>query len=169
MPAIKKYPKAAGGLEKGRAPRSQLAQLRESEERYRELFENANDIIYTHDLAGNFTSANAAAERMTGYTRAEVVKMNMTQILPPEDLERTREMLRNKILQGGTTTYELTMLAKDGRRLALEVSTRLIRQQGQVVGVQGIARDITQRKEMEAALRTVKRRSGETPKFKPRF
>ena len=59
-------------------------QLRESEERYRELFENANDIIYTHDLSGNFTSANAAAERMTGYTRAEVVKMNMTQILPPK-------------------------------------------------------------------------------------
>jgi PAS domain S-box-containing protein len=128
-------------------------QLRESEERYRELFENANDIIYTHDLAGNFTSANAAAERMTGYTRAEVVKMNMAQILPPGDLERTRGMLRNKIMQGGTTTYELTMLAKDGRPLILEVSTRLIRQRGQVVGVQGIARDITQRKEMEEALR----------------
>jgi two-component system, cell cycle sensor histidine kinase and response regulator CckA len=128
-------------------------QLRESEERYRELFENANDIIYTHDLAGNFTSANAAAERMTGYTRAEVVRMNMAQILPPGDLERTRGMLRNKIMQGGTTTYELTMLAKDGRPLILEVSTRLIRQQGQIVGVQGIARDITQRKEMEEALR----------------
>ena len=48
------------------------ASIRESEERYRELFENANDIIYTHDLQGNFTSLNRTGERITGYSREEV-------------------------------------------------------------------------------------------------
>jgi PAS domain-containing protein len=47
------------------------ASIRESEERYRELFENANDIIYTHDLQGNFTSLNRSGERITGYSREE--------------------------------------------------------------------------------------------------
>jgi len=48
-----------------------VTELRESEERYRDLFENANDIIYTHDLEGNYTSTNKACERVTGYTDAE--------------------------------------------------------------------------------------------------
>ena len=50
------------------------ASIKESEERYRELFENANDIIYTHDLQGNFTSLNRSGERITGYTREEAAK-----------------------------------------------------------------------------------------------
>ena len=51
--------------------------IREREERYHELFENANDIIYTHDLQGNFTSLNRSGERITGYTREETMKMNI--------------------------------------------------------------------------------------------
>src|SRR5262245_59769964 len=53
------------------------AALASSEARYRELFENANDPIYTHDLQGYFTSINKAAERLGGYTRAEVLQMHI--------------------------------------------------------------------------------------------
>src|SRR2546421_773209 len=55
-----------------------------SEERYRELFENANDIIYTHDLQGNFTSLNKTGERITGYTREEALKMSISEVVVPE-------------------------------------------------------------------------------------
>ncbi len=57
------------------------AELEESEERYRDLFQNANDIIYTQDLSENYTSINKAGERITGYTSAEVLKMKMAQLV----------------------------------------------------------------------------------------
>ncbi len=127
--------------------------LQQSEERYRELFENANDIIYTHDLAGNFTSINKAGERVTGYTRDEVLAMNISNILPPESLEQARRMIACKVNQGGRTEYELEIITRDEHRLLLEVSTRLIYEGDKPVGVQGIARDITERKKMEQALK----------------
>ena len=60
------------------------AAVKESEERYRELFENANDIIYIHDLKGNFSSLNKAGEVITGYSRAEALRMNIADVLVPE-------------------------------------------------------------------------------------
>lgn len=127
--------------------------LRQSEERYRELVENANDIIYTHDLASNFTSINKAGEQVTGYRRDEVLAMNISRILTPESLELARQMTAHKISEGGKTQYELEIVTKGGSRVLLEVSTKLIYQSGKPVGVQGIARDITERKKMEEELR----------------
>jgi PAS domain S-box-containing protein len=127
--------------------------LRQSEERYRELFENANDIIYTHDLAGNFISVNKAAELVTGYTRDEVIGMNIARILTPESMELARQMIARKVSDGGQTRYELEIVTKDGHKVLLEVNTRLIYEGGKPVGTQGIARDITERKKMEEELR----------------
>jgi PAS domain S-box-containing protein len=133
--------------------RQSLIALRESEERYRDLVENANDIIYSHDLQGNYTSLNRAGERITGYTREEVLSMNFTQIVAPEYLETAREMMRRKMAGEKTTAYTVEIIAKDGRRIPVEVSTRLIFQNGVPVGVQGIARDITERRHLEEQLR----------------
>src|SRR5262249_50780356 len=58
--------------------------LKRSEKEYRELFENANDLIYTHDLKGNFTSLNRAGEKITGYSREEALKMNVADVVAPE-------------------------------------------------------------------------------------
>jgi PAS domain S-box-containing protein len=127
--------------------------LRESEFRYRELFENANDVIYTHDLQGNIKSFNQAGENLLGYTRDEVHGMNIAQVVAPEHLERARRMIAQKVQSGGRTTYELECLTKDARRLTLEVSTRLISHEGKPAYVQGIARNITERKLFEAQLR----------------
>ena len=129
------------------------AALRESEERYRELFENANDIIYTHDLQGNFTSLNRSGERITGYTREEAMKMNVADVIAPEYLNLAREMIAQKASQKVSTVYEIDIISKQGRRIRLEVSTRLVFREGRPIGVQGIARDLTERKHSEEALR----------------
>ncbi|HUE81926.1 MAG TPA: PAS domain S-box protein [Pyrinomonadaceae bacterium] len=127
--------------------------LRENEERYRELFENANDIIYTHDLAGNFTSLNRSGELIIGYTREEAARMNVADVIAPEYLKIARQMMARKETSLVPTVYELDVFTKDRRRVRLEVSTRLIHHGGKAVGVQGIARDLTERKRSEEALR----------------
>ena len=128
-------------------------ELRRSEERYRDLVENARDIIYTQDLEGNYTSINKAGEQLTGYTRAEALKMNLMQTIAPEYREKAREMIRRKLAGEAETIYDLEILTKHGGQVALEVNTRLIYQNGVPVGVQGIARDVTERKHLEAQLR----------------
>ena len=127
--------------------------LKQTEERYRELFENANDVIYTHDLAGNFTSLNRSGERITGYSWAEAAKMNLADVVAPEYLDQARQAIAHKASGQAATVYELDIIAKDGRRVRLEVSTRIIERGGKAVGVQGIARDLTERKLSEDALR----------------
>jgi PAS domain S-box-containing protein len=127
--------------------------LRESEERYRELFENAKDATYVHDLSGRYTSANRAAEKLTGYTRAEILGKSFIHFVPPEQIENIREHLCRKLVDDGETTYEAEVVTKDGRRVAVEVSSHLIYEEGVPVAVQGTARNIVERKRAEAALR----------------
>jgi PAS domain S-box-containing protein len=129
------------------------ASIRESEQRYRELFENANDIIYTHDLQGNFTSLNRSGERITGYSREEAALMNVADVIAPEYLNLAREMIAHKASEKVSTVYEIDIISKHGRRVRLEVSTRLIFSDGKPIGVQGIGRDLTERKQSEEVLR----------------
>ncbi len=127
--------------------------LRTSEERYRDLVENAHDIIYSHDLQGNYTSINKAGEQITGFTREEVLSLSLHQTITPEDLPKAQEMIRRKLAGERVTAYEMEILAKDGHRVAVEVNTKLIFQDGVPTGVQGIARDVTDRKQLEQQLR----------------
>ena len=129
------------------------AVVRESGDRYRELFENANDIIYTHDLAGNFTSLNRSGERLTGYSREEAAAMNVADVIAPEYLNLARQMIAHKASENVSTVYEIDIITKAGRRVRLEVSTRLILRDGKPIGVQGIGRDLTERKKSEDQLR----------------
>ncbi len=117
-----------------------------SEERYRDLVENAHDIIYSHDLAGNYTSINAACEQIIGYTREEALKLNLVDTVPPGQLEKAKEMIGRKLKGEETTAYELDILAKDGRIVTVEVNSKLVSEGGVPVGIQGIARDVTERK-----------------------
>lgn len=129
------------------------AALRESEERYRDLFENANDIIYTHDLQGNYTSVNKVIEKITGHSIDEALQLNVKEVIAPEYLAMASEMVLTKSADGASSAYEIEVIAKDGRRVALEINSRLNYHDGVPVCVQGIARDITERKRAEAAVK----------------
>jgi PAS domain S-box-containing protein len=128
-------------------------ELRKSEERYRDLFENANDMIMTADLHGNVTSVNRMALAMTGYTLEEALKQNVFDIVAPEQRARAIESMQKKLAAGGETRYEADIVAKDGRRLTLELATRLIYEHGRPVGAQAIGRDISERRHLEQQLR----------------
>ena len=132
-----------------------VTQLQESEARYRDLFENASDIMYTLDLESNFTSVNKACDRLLrllGYTYDATRPLNVYSVLAPDSERPSRQMRAKKGAGTAWTTYEVELITQDGQRLPLEVSTRLIYANGQPTGVQGIARDITTRKQVEARL-----------------
>ena len=125
-------------------------------ERYQELFENANDMVFMCGLRGHLTSLNKAGERITGYTRGEVIGMNLLDFVDPGSMAVIREIFGHEAGAMREGTYEAEIRAKDGRRVPLEVSTRLIYWEGQPVGIQGIARDITERKRAEVELQRAK-------------
>ncbi|MBU6401277.1 MAG: PAS domain S-box protein, partial [Verrucomicrobia bacterium] len=129
--------------------RAQLRQEAELQARYRELFENANDVIYTHDLAGRLTSLNEAGERLLGYTRQEAQHTAIQQWVAPACRDRFAAWLALACSSTGTAAGEFEMVGKTGRRVTLEMSPRLVFQDGQPVAVQVIARDTTERKRAE--------------------
>ena len=147
-----------GELEERIAERNRVeAALRQSEERYRELFENARDAMYVHDLQGTYTSINHAAEKLSGYARDEIVGHNFSEFIAAEHIKQVRERFCNKLAKRGETTYEVEIIGKDGRRVPVEVSSRAIYENGVIVGVQGTARDITERKLAQDALQMFSR------------
>lgn len=122
--------------------------LRASEERYRDLVEHANDAIYTLDKYGRFTSFNRKAEEITGYKLDEVLGRPYTILLRGRERTKARRAFI-KNLRGEVNITEITIARKDGTSAVLELSSRPLWRDGRVVGVQGIARDITERKNLE--------------------
>jgi PAS domain S-box-containing protein len=131
--------------------------LRESEERYRELFENAKDATYVHDLNGRYVSVNRAAEKLSGHTRDEIIGRRFSDFIPLEEVGAVSEHLCQKLLEEGETTYETEVIASDGRRVPVKVSSHVIYENGKAIGVQGTARDITERRRAEERLREYER------------
>ena len=143
------------------------AALLDSQEHYRDLFENANDIIYIHDLKGRFVALNKRALEISGYELDEVINRNFVDVIAPAyHVLVTHTMVRD-IFLGLTPTYELEMITKSGWLVPLEVRPRLLKKNGVPYGVQGIARDITERKQMENELRATNQRLQDIIEFLP--
>jgi PAS domain S-box-containing protein len=129
------------------------SQTPQHSEDFRELFENACDFMYTTNLAGVLTSINRAGELLTGYTRDEVTGSNIARILAPEHLALGLQMSDPATPSGMHAPSELHIVTKDGRKVPLEVRTRVIYRDSQPVGIHGIARDIAARVQADADIR----------------
>ena len=137
--------------------RGELDSLRQSEERYRELFENSSDALYVHDLSGTYTSVNRATERLFGYGRGDLLGKHFSTYLKHDSDHHVCEKLCRKLEESNETTYEAEIVTGEGRHIPVEVSSRLIFANGVAVGVQGCVRDISERKRVQAAARTYSR------------
>jgi diguanylate cyclase (GGDEF)-like protein/PAS domain S-box-containing protein len=131
-----------------------LRYTRAEEQRYRDLFENANEPIATVDLDWYLTDVNAAFAEALGRTRQELLGTKLGEYLTEAGQELS-SLHRDRKLAGDelASRYEQTFLRPDGRAVVFEVSTRLIEEDGRPTGVQGMCRDITARKEAEDRLR----------------
>jgi len=129
-------------------------QLRSSEERYRELFQNAREAIWVHDMDGDIVSANAAAARLTGYEMEELCRMNVKSFLSGGSLSLAKGV-RAKLLKGEPVVqpYEQKLITKEGAEAILKLTTTVVGVDGKPVGFQHIARDVTQEKRMQESLR----------------
>jgi two-component system cell cycle sensor histidine kinase/response regulator CckA len=134
--------------------------LRESEERYRTILGNIEDGYYEVDLPGNFTFFNDSLCRMLGYSRDEMVGMGNQQYTDQENRKKLFQAF-NEVYRTGEPAkgFDWGVFRKDGTKVFGEISVSLIKDsKGKPIGFRGIARDITERKQAEEALRTEKQR-----------
>jgi PAS domain S-box-containing protein len=122
--------------------------LRESEEKYRDLVENINDIIYVHDEHGRFVYISPVVEPLSGYTPAEIVGRFFTEFIHPEDLPALMESSQ-RTLAGHLEPSEFRVMTKSGEIRWGRSSSRPILQGGHVIGLRGVITDITERKQAE--------------------
>ncbi len=124
-------------------------ELRESEERFREMFDNVNDAVYMNEITpegepGKFLEANKTACNMLGFSRQELLKMGIQDIDSKEkaaDIPGAMERLR----KDGHTTFEAVHKAKDGTRIPVEISSHVFTFRGRK-RILSIARDVSERK-----------------------
>ncbi len=128
------------------------------EERYRELFENANDIVYTHDCEGRITSINQTGEQLLQRSRKEMLSRNIVELVVKEQQAAARQWLEHLPKGTASPTMDWDFVSASGQRIKLEISTRLIEQNGKIIEVEGIARDITERKRLEREILEISNR-----------
>lgn len=145
--------------------------LRASEARYRELIESASEIIYRTNALGYFLYANPVALRLLGYADgAELVGKHFTQLVRPDARQAALDFFLKQLHeQIPSTYYEFPAATLDHREVWIAQNARLLIEDGQVTAVQAIARDITERKQFEAALSQARDQALEASRLKSEF
>ena len=126
------------------------------EARYRDIVENANDLIVAGDLEERIVSVNTAFEHALGYSREELIGRPLASLVTPEWRVQLQDAAAAKLSgRSERTVYDLEFVARDGHAVRVEVSSWLVREDGRPAGFQAICRDVSERKEAEQALRGV--------------
>ena len=125
--------------------------------RYRDIVENASDLIFTVDLDDRITSVNAAFERALGRSRADLLGQPLSSVVVPAWHGQLRDATSVKLSRGpNATVYDLELLAEDGRTVPVEVSSWVVVEDGQPRAVQAICRDMSERNAADEELRTMR-------------
>ncbi|MDH4127248.1 MAG: PAS domain S-box protein [Spirochaetota bacterium] len=124
--------------------------LKISEKRIKRLFDYTPEAIYICDLKGNFVDGNRALEKLSCYTKEELIGKNFlkSNLIPAEQNLKMAKLLAKNSLEQLTDTEEFTLNRKDGKKINLEIRTIPIRIKSKAM-VLGVARDITERKQAE--------------------
>lgn len=134
--------------------------LKRSEERHRLLADHATDVIWTMDLSGHFTYISPSAQKLTGFTVAELMQQQMQQLVTPDSYAQVKLQMKKaaKALQDGEVypdyVGEVEQVCKDGRRVWSEVKiSGMYDAEGVFVGILGVSRDLTERRKIEERMR----------------
>ena len=127
--------------------------LRKSEKKYRDLFDNINDFIYTHDLQGRFLTVNPAVGNLLGYKPVEMVGRFVSDFMPEEQRPAFFNTYLTEIKASGTHRGISIFVARNGSRHLFEYANSLVTENNQGVYIRGSGHDITEFKRSEALLR----------------
>jgi len=125
--------------------------IRESELKYRILFNGLADTIFIHDLEGHFLEVNDVAVEQLGYNREELLKTSLMDIDSPDFAELIPERMET-IIDKGYAFFESEHITKDGRKIPIEVNAKIIEYNG-MLAVIAISRDVTERKQAQDILK----------------
>ncbi len=126
--------------------------LQRSEEKYRSLVENINDVFYTLDSRGNITYVSPVVERLSKYKASDLIGKPFTGFVYPDDLPGLLDSF-NRLVSGQLEPWEFRIVDKDGSIIFVRTSSRPLYEDGEIVGFTALIADITGRKRAEAALK----------------
>ena len=151
--------------------RKRAQQAREQQEaRYRTIVDAASDLIYRTDAAGRFTFVNAAAERVLQTPGSELLGRHYLSLVRPEAREATRQFYARQVEERRATTYyEFPVVTTTDQEIWLGQNVQLLLDDGRVTGFQGLARDITERRAMERALKEAHDEALDSARLKSEF
>ncbi|MBD8071467.1 PAS domain S-box protein [Bacillus sp. PS06] len=135
-------------LEKEVKEKQQMVQLiKESEERYKSLFENHPDAVFSVDLEGRFVSVNEGCVNLSGRSREELLGMNYIKVINEKDHGKAQNIFGIS-LKGSPHHDELQVVHKDGHIISIQATAIPIIIDGKVIGVYGVAQDISLQKDL---------------------
>ncbi|MBI5304025.1 MAG: response regulator [Chloroflexi bacterium] len=146
------------------------AELKASEERFRAMINQAEDIIYRTDARGHFTFYNPVTSKVLGYGETELLGWHYLDLIHPRFRRTAQRFYRQQLVARTPLTYlEFPALCKDGRELWLGQKVQLLIEGARITGFQAVARDMTEGKEHEQALARARDQAMEASRLKSEF
>src|SRR6266852_4829847 len=145
-------------------------EVRETRERYRQLVENANDIIYRCDAYGKFTYVNPTVRKILGYTEEELIGKHFLELIAPAHRDLAQAFYRVQFETKTPNTYfEFPVIAKNGETVWMGQNVQTIVTGQWILGFQSVSRDISERKRMEGELAKARDEALESARMKSEF